>query len=191
MIETVDDTDKQLLEGLLRADRQQLRRLYGDFRPGIIRYVVRHGGTEADGRDVFQDALLVLYRKMQAGELKLTAPLRTYLLAVCRNIWRTQQRDRREFRLLPGEGEDRPDLDTDTVQAITRVSRERLYREHFEQLSEQCRQILELFFARVKMRAIAEQLNLSERYVKKRKFECKEKLVERIRQDARWEELKE
>jgi RNA polymerase sigma factor (sigma-70 family) len=190
MIEIAHNTDRELLEGLLRADREQVERLYQAYLPGIIRYVVRHGGTKADARDIFQDAVLVLYRKMKAGDLILTARLRTFLLAVCRNIWRTRQRDRREYRLQPGEGENRPDVDADTVKTITRVSRERVYREHFVQLGEQCREILKLFFAKVKMRDIAERLGLTEKYVKKRKFECKEKLVESIRKDGRFRELK-
>lgn len=190
MIEIAHNTDRELLEGLLRADRVQVERLYQAYLPGIIRYVVRHGGTEADARDIFQDAVLVLYRKMKAGDLILTARLRTFLLAVCRNIWRTRQRDRREYRLQPGEGEDRPDVDADTVETITRVSRERVYREHFDHLGDQCREILKLFFAKVKMRVIAERLGLSEKYVKKRKFECKEKLAESIRMDVRFRELK-
>ena len=190
MIETVTATDKELLEGLLRADPGQVQRLYDEYQPGILRYVERNGGLEADGRDIFQDALLILYRKMKTGDLVLTAALRTYLLAICRNLWRTRQRNRREYRLLPGEGEEYDDPEADTIEMITRMNRERIFRDHFEALGLKCREILSLFFARVKMQAIAQQLGLSEKYVKKRKFECKEALIEAIRKDPRYSELR-
>lgn len=190
MPEAVNAEDRELLTGLLRADRAATERFYQRYLPGIITYVTRHGGTEADARDIFQDAALLLFRKLRADELTLTATLRTYLLAVCRNMWRTRQRDHREFRLLPGEGEQQPDLDADTLARLERLSRERLYRRHFDRLGEQCREILERFFRREKMRVIAEALGLSEAYVKKRKFECKQRLIASIETDPAFAELR-
>ncbi|MCB9278251.1 MAG: sigma-70 family RNA polymerase sigma factor [Lewinellaceae bacterium] len=190
MIRTVDEADKTLLEGIKSADREQVQRFYDEYMPGIIQFVVSHKGTEDDARDVFQDAVYFLFRKMRSGELVLTASLRTYLLAVCRNIWRTRLRDSRELRLQPGEGESAADESPDIDELIFRAGRDRLYREHFSRLGDQCRRILELFFAKVRLSEIAEMLNLTEKYVKKRKFTCKETLVASIRQDPRFEELR-
>ena len=190
MPEAIHAEDRELLAGLLRADRAATERFYQRYLPGIIRFVTRQGGTEADARDIFQDAALLLYRKLRAGELKLTASLRTYLLAVCRNMWRTRRRDHRELRLLPGEGEQQPDLDADTLARLERLDRERLYRRHYEQLGERCREILDRFFRREKMRTIAETLGLTEAYVKKRKFECKQRLIAAIEADPAFAELR-
>ncbi|HMQ62533.1 MAG TPA: sigma-70 family RNA polymerase sigma factor [Flavilitoribacter sp.] len=190
MIRTVDEADKTLLEGIKSADREQVQRFYDEYMPGIIQFVVSHGGTEDDARDVFQDGVYFLYRKVITDDLILTASLRTYLLAVCRNIWRTRLRDHRELRLQPDEGESAPDGSQDIEQLIFRAGRDRLYREHFNRLGDQCRQILELFFAKVRLVEIAEKLNLTEKYIKKRKFTCKESLVESIKKDPRYEELR-
>jgi RNA polymerase sigma factor (sigma-70 family) len=190
MLETVNAEDRALLTGLSQADRAATERFYAQYLPGIITFVTRHGGTEADARDIFQDAALLLFRKLRSEDLRLTASLRTYLLAVCRNMWRTRQRDRREVRLAPGEGEQSPDLDADTLAGIERLDRERLYRRHFARLGEQCREILQRFFRKEKMREIAGTLGLSEAYVKKRKFECKRRLIEAIEADPAYAELR-
>jgi RNA polymerase sigma factor (sigma-70 family) len=190
MLEAVHAEDRDLLAGLLRAERAATEQLYRRYLPGIVQYVTQHGGTEADARDIFQDLALLLYRKLRNDKLVLTASLRTYLLAVCRNMWRTRQRDRREYRLLDGEGEQRPDLDADTLATIESLERERVYRAHFDQLGERCQAILRGFFQKIKMRDLAAQLGLSEAYVKKRKFECKQQLIERIERDPRFRELR-
>lgn len=190
MLEVIDPEDRELLAGLLRAERSASELFYTRYLPGTIRYVTRHGGTEADARDIFQDMALLLYRKLREGDLVLTASLRTYLLAVGRNMWRTRRRDRREYRLHPGEGEQRPDLDADTLARLERLSRESLYREYFDQLGARCQDILRRFFRKEKMRAIAAELGLSEAYVKKRKFECKQRLIESIEGDPRFRELR-
>lgn len=190
MLTTVNEKDRKLVNGLLLADRKSVENLYEQYLPGIIRLVVRNGGNEADARDVFQDALMVLYRKANNPEFRLTASLKTFLLAVCRNIWRTRKRDRRrEFPMREGEGEDEPDLSADTEALVLRNERDRIYRYHFEQLGEQCQTILNRFFAKVKLKDIAAELGLSEKYAKKRKFACKEKLVKAIQADPAYEEL--
>ena len=51
------------LSDLLRGDREALERLYRDQFP-VIRGLVRaQGGSESDAWDIFQDAVLMLFKK--------------------------------------------------------------------------------------------------------------------------------
>ena len=64
-----------------------------------------------------------------------------------------------------------------------------LYRTHFNKLSESCQKVLSLFFAKVKMAEIAQKMDSSEAYIKKKKFKCKENLVSKIKADPLFAEL--
>ena len=41
--------------------------------------------SRSDCEDIFQDAFIVLYKKITSGQLALTAKLSTYFIGICRN----------------------------------------------------------------------------------------------------------
>lgn len=83
------------LRHALLADRARaLTRLYRQGFPPVRRYIGRHGGTEQDAQDVFQDALILLYEQATGGTLTLTASASTYLSSISRNLWHQELRRR-------------------------------------------------------------------------------------------------
>ena len=86
-ITATSPTDRALLEGLARSEPASVRAIYDLALPSVIYYVKQNSGTEADARDVFQDAMMALYRRVGEGELVLTVTLKTYLRVICRNLW--------------------------------------------------------------------------------------------------------
>jgi hypothetical protein len=66
----------------------------------------------------------------------------------------------------------------------------RLYQKYFKQLNEDCQKVLELFLNKVPLREIAEIMGYSsEKYAKKRKYICKEILINNIQKDPKYKEL--
>ena len=178
-----------MLEGLVRSEPAAVRQVYDHVLPSIIYYVRDNGGTEADARDVFQDALLALYRRVRDGDFTLTCTLKSYLRVVCRNLWLKRLRKTgREASGLP-EVLETVDVDPRMDERLENSEREALLWRHFDALEKGCRDILKRFFAGESMLHIAEQLDTSEGYIKKRKHVCKERLVAAVRADARFTEL--
>lgn len=68
--------------------------------------------------------------------------------------------------------------------------REHLYRKYFLKLSDACRELLQLVFLQKSMKEIAKVTGYSEGYTRKKKFNCKKSLLERIEQDPLYQELK-
>lgn len=191
MITTRNAKDTALLTGLQAADATTIHELYDLALPAVMVYVQENSGNEADARDIFQEALMALYTRLERGDFELTCTLKSYLRIMCRNLWLTRLRQR-------GQTESRADLPEvelawdDTIEAIIeQTERKRLYLKHFAQLGESCRTILSLFFEKTPLRKIAEQLNTSENYIKKRKFQCKTQLIKRIQNDPLYDELKD
>ena len=73
---------------------------------------------------------------------------------------------------------------------IEQNEQDQLYRRQFQRLGADCQRILNLFFDKVSMSDIAQKMGFSSvSYAKKRKFQCKQKLVKLIKEDPLFQEL--
>jgi len=63
MITALTKEDERLLIGIANADRECINKVYESVLPTVIRWVQENNGTETDARDVFQEAIIALYKK--------------------------------------------------------------------------------------------------------------------------------
>ncbi len=189
-ISTRDSNDILLLEGLKQSDGKIIEEIYNLVLPSVIQWVKENNGTETDARDIFQDGLIALFRKLKAGDFVLTCTLKSYLRIVCRNMWLTKIRNRKNKKLSPLTNIEPVVLDEGMIENIERTDKERIFFKHFDQLDEKCQKIMSLFFNKVSLGQIAEQMGNSVGYIKKRKFLCKEKLVSAVKADPLFLELR-
>jgi len=82
-------TEQEL--GLFKAignnDKAAIEAVYKENYSLIQHFVINNNGTEDDARDIFQEAMMVLYEKSRLPEFELTCQIRTYLYSVCRRLW--------------------------------------------------------------------------------------------------------
>ncbi len=175
-----------ILKGLRLRDPLVLDQVYKDCFSFLLKYIQQQKGGRADAEDIFQEAMIVIYRKIKADELHLQSTFTTFFMGVCKYIWRRhQRRNRRTISNFPS------DLLWETIEYdLEKQERYQLLREKFHTLSKNCRLILQLFFEQYSMQEIAEVLGYeSAGYIKKRKCICQRKLIEAIRSDPRFAEL--
>ena len=178
------------IEGLARRDNRVVEAIYRDFAGRIRGAVHQWGGTDADAKDVFHDALMVVYHKAQSPDFKLTAGFYTYLYSVCRFIW-LRRRAKKDNQTLPVPDQPVWTDDHDLEQDLERRERHRVFRHHLKRLDETCRRILELFFTGTSMTEIARQMQLkNEHTARTRKYRCAGKLEKSIRADTHYPELR-
>ena len=185
-------SDEAILNGLREKRSDCIRFLYREYFPLAKSFVMKNSGSYEDAEDVFQDGMVVLYKKSHLAELKLKCSLKTFFYSICRNIW--MQLLDRKWRLLysddmvnetPGDYEV---LDFDTDEA--RLERSRLLQLHFLSIPADCQEILRLFIRRIPFRDIAQKLGIrDESYVKTRKYLCKNMLRKRILKDPKCQNL--
>lgn len=181
-------SDEAIVDGLKRRENGVIRYVYKEFYPTIKFLITTNSGTETDAEDIFQDALVVLYRKIAREDLILTSSFRTFLYSICRNLW-LQRLDRRVFssQFLEMEGLVELQEVQHFEQAEEDLEKYRLFQEHFLRLSEDCQKVLQLFMSKISLREIAEVMGFkTEKYAKTRKFMCKEKLKNLIINDPKF-----
>ncbi len=139
---------------------------------------------------MYQDAILVIYQKLAKENLTIDSSFNTYLYSVCRLIWLKKLEKRKNEKTFFADSENFINIDGEIEDWYELNERYQLYQEHFKKLSFNCQKILELFLARIPLKEIARILGLkSEVYVKKRKHNCKERLVENIKKDPKFNSL--
>jgi RNA polymerase sigma factor (sigma-70 family) len=185
-------TVEAILEGLKTHDNEVLNFIYRKYFPEIRFFVIKNSGSDEDAQDVFQEAIIIIYKKLRDGVLDLTCSFKTYLYSVCRIVWLKQL----EKRKLKKDGFSDNQVFVDLHEGIDEMAEEqerfKLYQKHFQTLHVDCQKILKMFLQKVPLREIADRMNIkSEKYLKKRKFQCKEILVKRIQNDPNFKKLKD
>ena len=187
------DTDQHYyLKGILDNDRKVIKEIFDQYLPGIQKHIIQNGGTAEAAKDIFMDALEVVFRKLRTDGLNLSCSFYTYLFEIAKRLWLKQLRNKKSMKRVTSAPwlvsieEDEP------LRHITENEQYKLFRDKFQKLSPGCREILSLFlYERKSMQEITKLLNFgSEGYTRKRKHNCKEKLKKLIRNDKRYSSLK-
>jgi RNA polymerase sigma factor (sigma-70 family) len=166
-------TDKEIIEHLQHNKYAAAVKGLYNILPLVKKHIKANNGTADDAEDIFQDALVILCKKVQAGNFVLTVPLKTYLMAVVKNCWLQQLRQRKK---LPAGNEpgDIVSIEINEEQGFV------IAQNAFELLGEKCRQLLILFyFKQYSFKTIAAELSFSdEKTAKNQKYRCLQKAKE-------------
>lgn len=84
---TTNSEDKVLLEGLAINDKKAVEQIYSAHYGMVQALIINNNGSSDDARDIFQEAMIVLYEKARSGSFELNCLLKTYLYSVCRRLW--------------------------------------------------------------------------------------------------------
>ena len=79
--------EQKLLEGLALNDRKAIETIYKQHYNMVQSLILNNNGSPDDARDIFQEAMIVLYEKVKTGTFELNCLLKTYLYSVCRRLW--------------------------------------------------------------------------------------------------------
>lgn len=93
----LDPTEETaLLQGLAKNDRKSVETIYKQYYGMVQALIINNNGSSDDARDIFQEAIIVLYEKAKSGSFELNCQLKTYVYSVCRRLWlkRLQQQQK-------------------------------------------------------------------------------------------------
>ena len=140
-------TDQEILDGLLKGGSEEarcLKYLYWEYYPLIRSYVQRSNGTEEEATDVFQDGVITFYEQVKQNKYRGDSSIKTYLFAICKNLWFNQLRKKKTARSYT-EHERNQDAGHDSPETLF-LEREK--HEHIlkllDKLGEACRKLLQL-----------------------------------------------
>jgi RNA polymerase sigma factor (sigma-70 family) len=170
------ERDRELLLGLTRNDDRALATIYTENYPSILRMVLQYNGSEDDAKDLFQEAMIVLYEKAQKEEFDLYSKLKTFLYAVCRHLWLKKLQTGNWQLALPEELEEvLPAEDIHTIAEHEEKDQQfRVMEKTMSSMGEPCKTILEDYYVRkLSMQDIAEKFGYTNsENAKNQKYKC-------------------
>ena len=88
--------EKALLEGLATSDKKAVETIYRENFNMVQALIINNNGSADDAKDIFQEAMIVLYEKVRSGTFELNCQIKTFVYSVSRRLWlkRLQQQNR-------------------------------------------------------------------------------------------------
>jgi RNA polymerase sigma factor (sigma-70 family) len=86
-LKTSAPTDSEIVFGILNNSESAIKRLYVAYFPMVLQLIINNSGTPDDAKDIYQEAIIVLYNKIKKGDFELNSKLKTFLYSVCRRLW--------------------------------------------------------------------------------------------------------
>jgi RNA polymerase sigma factor (sigma-70 family) len=184
-------TNDNIVYGLKNNDRKILNQVYSKYYPIIQRHILINGGSEDDAKDIFQDAIVILYHKATTNTLILNGKFLTLLYSVCKHIWLRTIIHNDKHPIVPIDTITLPYIDDtlskieqDKIEEIKKV----LFDEHFKKLSNRDQDIMKSSIG-ISTAELATKYNLTVDSAKTRKYACRQKLKSWIQNDEKYKHL--
>lgn len=94
----MNDSSQQIIANLKNGDSRSYESLYQENFSSVEKFIVKNSGTIDDAKDIFQDTMIVLIEKLRADNFELTASLKTYIIAISKNLWFKKLRYKSYYR---------------------------------------------------------------------------------------------
>ena len=184
-------SEKELILGIRNHDSAVLEYVYQTYFPIIESFVIHHNGNREQAKDLFQEAMIVAYKKIREGELELTCKFGTYLYAICKKVW---IQERKKYKLHAEKLRQQPLMVNDPgpeEDPLLQKHLTELFNKHFNELSTDCQKILSMFFNNHTVEEIRDGMNYKDlHHAADRKYRCKKSLIKRIINDPLFKRLK-
>jgi RNA polymerase sigma factor (sigma-70 family) len=161
---------------LRRKDEQALKAVYRQYYPAITNMVVNNGGSLAEAKDVYQEAVIILYEKLQDENFELNCRIKTFLYSVSRNIWLKELKTRNRYSGSLVDSEAHIELNREEVNRVE--DQYQAMNEALNALGEPCATILKDFYInKSSMEAITEKFGYTNAdNTKNQKYKCLKRL---------------
>lgn len=161
------DTVRETLQKLRVGHGDTIQQMYQYFFPKMRRFVLQNSGSESDVKDLFQECIFYLYRYAQDSSFEVQN-LDAYFMNMVRNRWYHQLRARKRV----SEAIERIEVEEEMTVDFQYYA----YLKAFSLLGNDCKQVLEYYINGVPVKSVAEKMNTSIDYAKRKKYLCKEQL---------------
>ncbi len=173
-------TEQQLLDDLRSGGKvaeQALAEVYRSNRPMVMQWVQRNSGTEAEAKDVFQEAMIRFFENVRASRFKGESLVSTYLYSIARFVWLNRLKRRQIEQKITADYPEEPTA-TPFMERFLEAEEEAEIFALFNHLGENCKQLLiASIYYQYSMEEICTQLNYSSNQVaRNQKYRCLQKL---------------
>lgn len=177
--------DQQYIEALRLHHSQLIEEVYRKSAPGIKNFLLSKGATIEEAGDIFQEAIIDVYKLAQNEHFKLTCPLDAFLLLICKRKWINQaEKNKRQgvtkrvddgYTWVASGDDEAAALYADTLE------KEAVVVAMLQKISDRCREIIMGSYTDKPQQQLADELGVSYAYLRKKKSLCMAELISLVR----------
>ena len=142
--------EQVLLEGLAQNDRIAIETLYSQHYKMVQALILNNQGTIDDARDVFQEAMIVLYEKARSGSFELNCQIKTYVYSVCRRLWLKRLQQMQKYVPEMNGMDELVPVEEEVESQEKRNSDFQMMEKALSSLGEPCKSLIEAFYIQKK-----------------------------------------
>lgn len=141
-----EDNEISLLKGLAKNDRKAIETIYRENYNLIQALVLKNNGTAEDAKDIFQEAMIVLYEKSRQENFLLQCQLRTYIYSVCRRLWLKRLLHQNRFMIAEDMEVELVHVEDEVEDQEKRNAEFGMMEKAINSLGEPCKSLLDAFY---------------------------------------------
>jgi RNA polymerase sigma factor (sigma-70 family) len=166
--------EQALLKGLAENDSRAVEALYKSHFGMIQHFVSNNNGSFDDARDIFQEAMITLYEKVQLDNFALTCQIKTYLFSICKNLWLKRLQQMGKYSTPLSAQEETISVEEDLDRFEKKDAAFAIMDRALNSLGEPCKSLLEGYYLNKKgMQELANQFGYTNAdNAKNQKYKC-------------------
>jgi RNA polymerase sigma factor (sigma-70 family) len=176
--------DQRILAGIFSNDLNAIiHQLYKQYSGMVITYIITNQGSQQDGEDVFQEALIAFINLVRSGKFRGEASLQTTFVAIARNIWLNEQKKRKSLDTRGKLYENARQQEADPSSLLLQREVSQQFLDLMSRLGASCRELLTLvYYENLSFKEILEKLHYeNEQVIRNKKYKCMKELTDMIK----------
>lgn len=184
-------SDQKYVEALVANDSILINEIYTKFAPKVIAYVCKNSGDETAARDIIQETLITIYDQAKTKGLQLTCPFDAYFFLICKRKWLNslKKTGNKEVTIEEERLYISDDADEQVMRTQQFEEQQELYMAVLSKMGKTCKRIITLGFSAMSMQEVADQLDITYAYARKKKSLCISKLTKLIKESSQYRKL--
>ncbi|MDQ3550806.1 MAG: RNA polymerase sigma factor [Bacteroidota bacterium] len=163
-----------LLRGLADNDKKAIETIYKENYNIVQALIINNNGSSEDAKDIFQEAIIVLYEKVKTGTFTLNCQIRTYIYSVSKRLWLKKLMQQNRFSLTSEGHEETVQIEADVEDYEKKETEFKMMEKAVSGLGEPCKSLIEAFYVEKRnMQEIANSFGYTNAdNAKNQKYKC-------------------
>ena len=168
------EQENLLLKGLAKDDKKAVEAIYRENYSMIQAFILNNNGSVDDARDIFQEAMIVLYEKSRLETFSLNCQIKTYVYSICRRLWLKRLQQLNKFTTQVDNLEETVPVEEEIEEHEKKNNDFILMENAMNKIGEPCKSLLDGYYLKKKsMQEIAEDFGYTNSdNAKTQKYKC-------------------
>lgn len=138
--------ERALLEGLAISDKKAVETIYRENFNMVQTLIINNNGSSDDAKDIFQEAMIVLYEKVRSGTFELNCLVKTFIYSVARRLWLKRLQQQNRYSSAGDSMEEVVAVEQDLEEHDQRNAEFEMMDKAINNLGEPCKSLLEAYY---------------------------------------------